>query len=147
MRTTSQVWGQQAKYENNLSSGFFAAAMANLRPQNLPFSAIHRKFYYFFMKNLFFLNIFIIQVVFKSEKFLKTRIVPSLHFLITVLKLHCLLSVSPGGRLTLLSIPLVVIVIFNLFLMPFFFSLVLDSYLVMFKFLGLGPSPSIILYF
>ena len=30
-----------------LSSWFFAAAMANLRPQNLPLSAIYRKFYYF----------------------------------------------------------------------------------------------------
>ena len=30
-----------------LSSWFFAAAMANLRPQNLPLSAIYCKFYYF----------------------------------------------------------------------------------------------------
>ena len=32
---------------NYLSSWFFAAAMANLRPQNLALSAIYRKFYYF----------------------------------------------------------------------------------------------------
>ena len=30
-----------------LSSWFFAAAMANLRPQNLPLSAIYCKFHYF----------------------------------------------------------------------------------------------------
>ena len=35
------------KKNNNLSSWFFAAAMANLRPQNLPLSAIYCKFYYF----------------------------------------------------------------------------------------------------
>ena len=31
----------------NLSSWFFAAAMANLRPQNVPLSAIYSKFHYF----------------------------------------------------------------------------------------------------
>ena len=37
-----------------LSSWFFAAAMANLRPQYLPLSAIHCKFYYFSWKILVF---------------------------------------------------------------------------------------------
>ena len=37
-----------------LSSWFFAAAMANLRPQNLPLSAIYCKFYYFSWKIIVF---------------------------------------------------------------------------------------------
>ena len=37
-----------------LSSWFFVAAMANLRPQNLPLSAIYSKFYYFSWKILVF---------------------------------------------------------------------------------------------
>ena len=37
-----------------LSSWFFAAAMANLRPQNLPLSAIYCKFHYFSWKTLVF---------------------------------------------------------------------------------------------
>ena len=37
-------WGRTS---TSLSSWFFGAAMANLRLQNLPFSAINRKFYYF----------------------------------------------------------------------------------------------------
>ena len=49
--------------------------------------------------------------------------------------------------MTLLSIPLVVNVIFNLFLLPVFFSLVLDYQLAMDKFRGLGLSPFIILHF
>ena len=40
----TQVYKEAAA---NLSSWFFAAAMANLRPQNLPLSAIYCKFHYF----------------------------------------------------------------------------------------------------
>ena len=40
-------WHKDTISHNELSSWFFAAAMANLRLQNLPLSAIYCKFYYF----------------------------------------------------------------------------------------------------
>ena len=89
----------------NLSSWFFAAAMANLRPQNLPLSASNRKFYYF-SKNILFYHL-LTQVVFKSDKVPKVSICPFLHFLIIVLSLPvcytgscpvCFLNASTTSR-------------------------------------------------
>ena len=52
-----KVWGSVVRHQRvvraqlmceiNLSSWFFVAAMAKLRPQNLPLSAIYSKFNYF----------------------------------------------------------------------------------------------------
>ena len=56
---------------NDLSWWFFAAAMSNLRPQNLPLSAIYRKFYYFTWKVLVFSS-FKPKWYFKVTKFRKS---------------------------------------------------------------------------
>ena len=80
-------------YKYNLSSWFFAAAMANLRPQNLPLSALYCKFYYFSWKILVF-TILKPKWFFLSDKVPKVRIVPFFYFPIIVLKLPVCLKVT-----------------------------------------------------
>ena len=128
---------------------FFAAAMANLRPQNFPLSAIYRKFYYFSLKNLSFHH-FLTQVIFKSDKAPKVSSVPFFYFLIILIvlklpvcfkllywKLPSLLQLPAVtlhlNRVCLLSFDAVIYTAccycyFNLLSLPVFFSLVIDSY-------------------
>ena len=69
-----------------LSSWFFADGMANLRPQNLPLSAIYRKFHYFSWNNLSFHHL-LTQMGFRSDKVPGVSIVPFFHFHTIVLNL------------------------------------------------------------
>ena len=109
---TDFVLDQSGRSAIDLSSWFFAAAMANFRPQNLPFSAIYRKFYSFSWKILFS-TIFILQVVFKSDKVLKIMIVPFLQILITVLKLPSVILEAAQSVFKLLLVPAVTLSTFG----------------------------------
>ena len=104
-------------------------------------------------------------MIFKSDKVPKVSIVPFFYFLIIVLKLPVCFKLLYWKLPSLLLLSAVTLhlnrvlstfsftcltidaVVFDLFLLPVFVSLALDSYLAMEKFLTLGPSPSIMLYF
>ena len=138
-----------------LSSWFFAAAMASLRPQNLPLSVIYCKFYYFSWKILVF-TIFKTQVVFfkwqssesqhrpflllshnsfKAPSLFKTVILKAVQsvfklLLLPAVTLH-LKRVLASFSFTLVTICAVIyfmpLVVLFLFSLPLFFSLLLDS--------------------